>query len=136
MTKNLDTLVLCVKEKETCTNFSTIDHKIFFLYEPSENLFYLYGKRTSSHVDYPTYTFCAKSKKAIYTFLTTLIDKPNKMDITLYNYKDLPETCSNVKYSHLECSESYVKELVGYDNHIIDKTLICKYLDVLKNIYV
>jgi hypothetical protein len=123
MSENSTCLVLYIEEIENYGN-TLLDTKLFISYDFEDDSYVLYGKREDTSVsNFTPYFLRCISSSDLYDFIRCIICKQNKINITLYNYNNMPIDCESVDYYFMENNKDSRYEIVGYDNSDFDKTL-------------
>jgi hypothetical protein len=128
-------LVLYIEEKDNSLEDYPIDTKLFITYDFVNDSYVLYGKRedTLKTKNVPYFFRCDYTSE-LYDFLKFILGNNNNVNITMYNYNNMPLECEHVDYEFMDNNRDTNYELVGYDNVKIDNELK-KMLRNLKNMY-
>lgn len=136
--QNESTMVLMVEHQ---TRSTSIDLRVFVLYDISRHVFVIFGRRFSGYpVDpnAPPFSFTFKSKSDTFDFIRRIIGNEEMAVISLYNYNNLSGIHSE-DYS-FEFFEEYMDEnyeIAGYDNMKLNlastKNIIRDFLRLMKS---
>ena len=134
-----DCIVLHIEEYDNDTN--KIDSSIFILYDVNKRKFIIRGKRgnfgekPTVYTTYP-YSFTSKKKSRVIEFLKLMLDtKNNYINITLFNYDNLPATSNEITYRFLNKNVDKRYEMTGYDKFCVTDFSLRNILNVLKSVY-
>jgi hypothetical protein len=151
MNYSTDSLVLYIEEYESHTHYEyseidessypekiNIDNRIFIIYDSLNHRYFFTGKRNVGD----TYSYFCNHIDDLIKFIKIGISPFNHYQITLYNYKNLPNTCEEIDFSFLLKHKHFHNEISGYDNLKIHETKsknsiskLASFLKILKNIY-
>ena len=85
-----DKLVLYFEEDtKNIFDIQIPETRCYILYDIYEKEYFICGKQNNE--DSEDFKFYCKNRKDVYTFLTNLIDKCSKVNISLYNFSDIYE---------------------------------------------
>jgi hypothetical protein len=133
---NVNSDCLIVKIEEIIDG--DIDTTLFILYDTNEEYYIITGKRNSikGKPEPVPYKFYCKYSSEIIDFISIIICKNSKLNYTLYNYDDLPNNSDEIDFNYLDFLNDDVSyELAGYDHQRFNKTVIKKYLRIIKNVF-
>jgi hypothetical protein len=113
-----DKLVLYFEEDASSLD-DVSEIRCYVVYDETEKEYFIAGKKNED--DAKDFNFYCKTRKDIYKFLTHLIDKDSKINITLYNFSNIYDNAPyhygepylNYDYLNL-CSNNEVNEIVTY----------------------
>ena len=128
--------VLCVEECDNININYPIDTRLFIAWNLKDKDYIVRGRRQDVRTsDYVPYAFHCESARNIYDFMKLVMDNA-RVNITLYNFNNIDSMRINdITYEFLEDSMNKNYEVTGYDNCILNKSDILKYLKILKNTY-
>jgi hypothetical protein len=127
-----DTLVLKIIEND---GFKT-DTSLYLLYDKSIHRYIIRGSRQdTSRVKTCTYSFECEFTKDLLDFIDFLIDESNTVSYILYNYDNLPALSNDITYDFLHDHGDARNEIAGYDNQLLKRKELVKYLRMLRNIF-
>ena len=129
-----DCLVLKIEEYDVSSG--KLDTSVFILYDQREQCYIVRGQRVDTkHTESVPYSFTCKRTKDLVNFLSVAICKESASSYILYNYNDLPMSSHDITYSSLYDDESIANEIAAYDNLFYKKSVLKKYLGMLKNVF-
>lgn len=138
MAENNTCLVLYIEEIEENDNDNEtklIDTKLFVSYDYENDCYVVYGKREDSiRTSFCPYFLRCDTTSDLYDFIRTIIYYKNNINVTLYNYNNMPVDCESVDYNFMENNRDSSYEIVGFDNAKLDRT-IKTMLRNLRNMY-
>jgi hypothetical protein len=128
-------LVLCIEECENYVDTKSIDTRLFITYDFENDSYVVYGKRedTKNTMFVPYFLRCDYTSD-LYDFIRCIFDIDNKINVTLYNYNNMPLDCESVDYNFMENNREVSYEIVGYDNTELKRN-IKTMLRNLRNMY-
>ena len=116
--------------------------KLYIIYDNIRQIYCLWGKAIDTDKKYfkdfePFYFSCdKKDTKQLYCFIEFVMDY--RISISLYNYNDLPNGCSEITFSLLE-ELNTVEKIISYYNqqeyHFKYITSLLNILSCIKNEY-
>ena len=139
-----DCLVIRIDEPDLQKNqIGNIDNRTFILFDVESDKYFICGKRQDLNLYknkkiYSPYSFFCQSESDTQLFIESILDHNCAYDIfdvsmSLYNYKNLPDTLETVDYDYLNSSLRQEMELYGNDQFSIQKQLP-KYLRLLRKV--
>lgn len=127
---------LVLKIQEVCSHLNEVDVELFVLYDQEKNYFVIRGRRKeSSSFEFTPFSFACDFASDVYDFINTIIYKKNILNVTLYNYTDLPKTSDDITFESLESDEDIKNEIVGYDDAGKNKQWFLRMIRSLRNVY-
>jgi hypothetical protein len=127
-----DCIVLKIEEIEEDTGDT--DNTIYVLYDIKNHEFIIRGVRSPNYkTTFDTYSFRCHSSKVVIDFISFTIDSSNKVNYSLYNCNRLPSYSDDITIDTLKHSCYKSTEIVGYDNHTINRKTLRKYIDIVGN---
>lgn len=130
----LDCLVLKLTDDSMC---------LYLIYDTLRERYGIWGKATQSNEDndsdYQGFYYCCNYKniKHLFSFISFILD--DTITVTLYNFSDLPNGCSEITFDILEELSLDEKIITCYDNVVYDEEYIVntlKMLSFIRNEYV
>lgn len=131
-------LILCIEEHDNKENFDSIDNRIFIGYDITDNDYYVRGKRQdSTRCEYVPYAFHCDSANELYDFIEFVTGGIlDNISIILYNYNNISnELSDDLTYDFFEDQMDSSYEIVAYDRVTLNRDLMVKNLNMLKNMY-
>ena len=131
---NPDCLVLKIEEYDVSSG--KLDTSVFILYDQKEECYIVRGQRVDTkRAESVPYSFTCKRTKDLVNFLSVAICKENVSSYILYNYNDLPMSSDDITYSSLYYDETIANEIAAYDGFFYDRSLLKRYLGMLRNVF-
>lgn len=92
---NPDCLVLCIE--------NTVHSRMYIFYDSYTGLYEVRGKNDKNHraLDYQPYSFSCKSRRSLIDFIHYTLNDQDYMNLSLYNYVELPSTSVEVTFDLL-----------------------------------
>jgi hypothetical protein len=114
-----------------CLVFKIEDDKlnIYIIYDSLRKRYGIWGKGKTLNTDYPGFYYNCELPKQLYLFIDFIID--DVIDVTLYNFPDLPNGCSEITFELLEELESNDKIITQYEEVEYDEEYIVNTLNML-----
>jgi len=129
-----DCLVLKIVEYERPTG--DIDNTIYVLYDKKSHEYIVRGVRLPSYtIEFEPYSFRCYSPKVVIEFILLTIDGNNIVSYSLYNCNDLPYESDDITVGLLNDSCYKAVEVVGYDNLVLTRKILKKYVDIVGNMF-
>jgi hypothetical protein len=128
-----DCLTLKIQEYDIDDN--TLDTTLYIIYDKKEHHYVLRGKRNDKTLKSEAFSFNCEFAHELIDFITFVICKKNNWSYILYNYDNLPATSDEITYDFMKVNESVVYELGGYEKQKYNKTVVLKYLRILRNVF-
>jgi len=136
-------LVLCIEEKDdkNNNNSTNIDTRLFIFWSDDTDDFQLFGKRQDiCDSSFVPYAFHAQTSSDLWDFIDFVIgqneQKKKLVNLTLYNFNNLENLSYNkINYEFFENQMDKDYELVGYDNHVLNKREFKIYIRLLRTMY-
>ena len=131
-------LILHIEEIDCDKVDNTIDTSLFIGWDENVSKYFLRGRRQdlTQNSDYVPYSFYCFSKQDLYNFISFIIDRDARINITLYNFNNIIFTSQEVlSFEFFERHKDKDYEIVGYDNATIDRKSLFNMLTILKNVY-
>jgi hypothetical protein len=128
--------VLCVEECDNTNDKYPIDTRLFIMWHEKNKDYMVRGRRQDVRTsNYVPYAFHCETARNLYDFMKLVMDNA-RVNITLYNFNNIGLMCLNdITYEFLEDGMNKNYEVTGYDDCILNKYDILKYLKILKNTY-
>ena len=127
-----DCLVLKIIETEVFSGHT--DNTIYVMYDSKTYEYIVRGVRSPSYKTvFDTYSFRCNSSIVLIDFILLTIDSSNPVSYSLYNCNDLPYKSDDITSELLDESCCKASEVVGYDNQVIDKKTLRKYVRIVGN---
>lgn len=128
--------VLCVEECDYTNDKYPIDTRLFIMWNLKDKDYIVRGRRQDIRTsNYVPYAFHCESARNLYDFMKLVMDNA-RVNITLYNFNNIDSMRINdITYEFLEDGMNKNYEVTGYDNFIVNKSDILKYLKILKSTY-
>ena len=105
--------------------------KTYILYDVNERNFILRSKQA----EYTDLNFKCKNASELADFLYLLFDKRSFLEVTIYNYKNLPWTSEEITFDFFnECNE-FLDVVYTNDDFPLKAKKLRHLLKILKNIY-
>lgn len=127
-----DTLVFKIIEHDV--DLHRADTTMYVIYDKAINRYVIRGKRNDDTSESCTYSFECEFASDLLDFMEFCLDSTNKFSFILYNYDNLPETSNEITFEFLKKYDSVVYEISGYDNQILQRKSMFKYLRILRNV--
>jgi len=122
-----DCLVLFIED-------SIIYMNLFVVYDGEKDSFFICGKKiVDAEFDWVPYSFYCKDEEALLLFIDNVMD--GTVNIRLYNFNDIPLSCSNITFDILDESKNDACEIVKYMEEDNPYQTAKDYLKILKNIH-
>lgn len=111
--------------------------ELYIIYDSLSEKFNIWGhakEENCVHKDYSPFHFnCLNShKNHLYSFIDFILD--TKVNVSLYNYYDLPNVCGEITFELLEDLNSDDKIITQYTDVEYDSQYIFKLLNMLSTI--
>jgi hypothetical protein len=110
------------------------DMKVFIIYDSSNETYLVRGSRRSETSRHCSYSYESRRARDLVDFLQYLICPSHRVNETLYNYDNLPESSSDITYDFLSEYEDKKYEISGYDNEKLGKKRLLRNLRMLKHV--
>ena len=129
-----DCLVLKIVETEATTGDT--DNTIYVLYDSKTREYIIRGIRSPSDtLEFEPYSFRCHCTRVVIDFITLTIDGNNIVSYSLYNCNALPYDSDDITVDLLIYSCYKAVEVVGYDNLVLKRKTLRKYVDVIANMF-
>lgn len=128
---------LVLKIQEVCSVSNEVDVEMFVLYDQDKENYIIRGCRTeTSGFDFNPFSFVSESSRDVYDFIHTIISHKNKVNVTLYNYDNLPKTSDEITFESLVSDEDVKSEIVGFDDMLLNnKSWLLRTIRSLRYVY-
>ena len=129
-----DCLVLKLEEVEH--NSDNLDSTVYVFYDKRTHHFFLRGRRRwTEETQSCAYSFQCEFAKDLADLIEFIICKKNKVNVTLYNYDNLPFEPNDVTYDFLSEYNHSDYEIAGYDNIELSTNDLLINLRMLRNVF-
>jgi hypothetical protein len=124
-----DCLVLKLVEVESGL-VGRIDTTMYIIYDKETHMFIIRGKRR----DLETYSFECEYADDVATFIQYAICSRNRLNETLYNFKDLHQDANDITFEYLDDALTEPFEISGYDDKKLGRNRLLKNLRMLRSV--
>jgi len=129
-----DCLVLKLEEVEKSSD--RLDTTVYIFYDKRTHHFFIRGRRRwSPNSESCTYSFQCEFAKDLADLIHFLICKNNKVNLTLYNYDNLPFESNDITYEFLSNYDHSDYEISGYDSVKLLRKDLLRNLRMLRNVF-
>ena len=125
--------VLCIEERDT---IRPVDTRLFIAWNRVDNDYLVRGRREdTTKSNYVPYAFHCEKANYLYDFINLVIGD-SKVNLILYNFNNIETMNINeLTYEFLEENMDKNYEVTGYNNCVLNKKEILRYLRFLRNNY-
>jgi len=131
-------LILCIEEHDNVQNVDSVDNRIFIGYDIRDDDYYVRGKRQDTRkCEYVPYAFHCDSTSELYDFIEFVVGgRCDNISIVLYNFNNISyEPTDSLTYEFFEEQMDTSYEIAAYDRVELNRDVMIKNLEMLKNMY-
>jgi hypothetical protein len=147
-----DCLVLCIEEIDndyvTATEDSESDSsnssegfvidKMYVIYDTIKNEYFICGKKQEyeddyENINYTPYHFYCRKLNHVLNYISLTME--NKINVTMYNFKNLSDSCDELNYYFLyqmSCEQHQISK--HYDIEYVNDTKLKQFLKIIKHV--
>lgn len=114
-----------------CLVFKLEDDKLelYIIYDSLRKRYGIWGKGNTEDTSYPGFFYNCEAAKQLYLFIDFIMN--SVINVTLFNFPDLPNGCSEITFELLEELESNDKIITQYEEVEYDEEYIINTLQML-----
>jgi hypothetical protein len=126
-------LVLYIEEHDNRNDFTSVDNKIFIIWDKETQMFHLRGKRQNiQDKDFAPYALKYNIWDNLYNFVNFAIGSNETTSVALYNFNNIKRLkLDDLTYEYLESLVDKNYEIAWYDKIQLRKKNFMKYLYIL-----
>lgn len=133
-------LILCIEEHDSIRNPNSVDTRLFIGWSNTDKDYYIRGKREDiGSKEFVPYAFRCEHTDDLYDFIEFVVGPNSCASIILYNYNNIDTLFTvnddDLTYEFFEENMNKNYEIAAYDEAVIKRRHITKYLKMLKNTY-
>jgi hypothetical protein len=132
-------LILCIEEHDSNRFYDSVDTRLFIGWSNIDQDYYVRGKRQDTDSkEFVPYAFRCEHTDDLYDFIEFVVGQYSCASITLYNYNNIDSILTNddeLTYEFFEENMDRNYEIAAYDEVVLKRSQITKYLRMLKNTY-
>lgn len=128
--------ILCIEEVDETHKSCPIDTRLFIGYDENNNDYFIRGRRQDiNSSDFVPFAFHCETSNQVYDFIKFTMPE-RKANVILYNFNNTYDKKTNeLTYEFFEDLMHKNYEISGFDNIILKRSRVVRFLRLLKNAY-